>query len=217
MEVKNAVAVCLISLFSATLVVLIARSLDSQAATRLEPKLTQIVEELQALRKQGGTSGSPTTARRTDSVEDGLVVYYFHGDTRCPTCQAIECQSHETIEADFAEPLHRGNLMWKILNYEEPTVAPLTKKFEIQMPVVVLAKMKGGQIQDWKRLDEVWALVGDKPAFATYVRGEIMKMLRDVPVGSPVPATAGPKSSSSKPLVGDLPLPAAAPDLPLPK
>ena len=39
------------------------------------------------------------------------------------------------------------------------------------MPVVVLAKMKAGQIEDWKRLDEVWALVGDKPAFASYVRG----------------------------------------------
>ena len=46
MELKNAVAVCLISLFSATLVVLIARSLDSQAASQLEPQLASIVEEL---------------------------------------------------------------------------------------------------------------------------------------------------------------------------
>lgn len=50
MELKNAVAVCLISFFSATLVVLIARSLDNQAASRLEPRLTQIAEELHALR-----------------------------------------------------------------------------------------------------------------------------------------------------------------------
>ena len=38
------------------------------------------------------------------------------------------------------------------------------------MPVIVLAKMKAGQVEDWRRLDEVWALVGDKPAFAKYVR-----------------------------------------------
>ena len=44
MELKNAVAVCLISLVSATLVVLIARSLDNQAASRLEPQLAQIAE-----------------------------------------------------------------------------------------------------------------------------------------------------------------------------
>ena len=59
MELKNAAAVCLISLFSATLVVLIARALDSQAASRLEPQLASIVEELQAIRKQGGI---PTAA-----------------------------------------------------------------------------------------------------------------------------------------------------------
>ena len=47
------------------------------------------------------------------------------------------------------------------------------------MPVVVLAKMKAGQVQEWKRLDKVWGLVGDKPAFAAYVRDEIKQMLGD--------------------------------------
>ena len=64
MDLKNAVAVCLISLFSATLVVLIARSLDSQAASRLEPQLARIVEELEAIRSSGGitTAGAATGA-----------------------------------------------------------------------------------------------------------------------------------------------------------
>ena len=123
MELKNAVAVCLISLFSATLVVLIARALDSQAASRLEPQLASIVEELQAIRKQGGISTAPSTAGKSEAVDDGLVVYYFHGNTRCPTCQAIESQSHETVQADFVEPLRRGELVWKILNYEQPAVS----------------------------------------------------------------------------------------------
>ena len=64
MDLKNAVAVCLISLFSATLVVLIARALDSQAASRLEPQLAGIVRELQAIRKQGGIAASPGRRRR---------------------------------------------------------------------------------------------------------------------------------------------------------
>ena len=70
-----------------------------------------------------------------------------------------------------------GAIVWKVLNYEQPANAQLAKKFEIQMPVVVLAKMKAGQVEDWKRLDEVWALVGDKPAFAKYVRDQITRML----------------------------------------
>ena len=63
MELKNALAVCLISLFSATLVVLIARSLDSQAASRIEPQLAKIVQELEAIRTSGGifTAGTATT------------------------------------------------------------------------------------------------------------------------------------------------------------
>ena len=93
----------------------------------------------------------------------------------------------------------------------------MAKKFEIQMPVVVLAKMKAGQIQDWKRLDEVWALVGDKPAFATYVRNEIQKMLDGSTNGPPTRPTGEPKAAPSQSPPGSLPLPPAMPSLPLPK
>ena len=68
-------------------------------------------------------------------------------------------------------------MVWKTLNYEEPAASELATKFEIQMPVVVLARMKEGQIEDWNRLDQVWGLVGDKPAFAEYIRTEIHQML----------------------------------------
>jgi hypothetical protein len=177
MELKNAVAVCLISLFSATLVVLIARSLDSQAASRLEPQLASIVEELQAIRKQGGIALSPGTVASSEAAADGLVVYYFHSNTRCPTCQAIESQAHETVQNDFGSQLASGAVTWKILNYEQPSNASLAKKFEIQMPVVVLAKLKGGQVEQWKRLDQVWGLVSNKPAFAKFIRVRIAEML----------------------------------------
>ena len=177
MELKNAVAVCLISLFSATLVVLIARSLDSQAASQLEPQLASIVEELRALRGQGGitaASGNPTQA---EAVSDGLVVYYFHSNVRCPTCRSIESQAQETVQTHFASQLSDGEVVWKIVNYEQPSAKSLATKFEIQMPVIVLAKMEDREIKNWKRLDKVWALVGDKSAFTEYVQGEIEQML----------------------------------------
>ena len=71
MELKNAAAVCLVSMFSATLVLLIARSLDNQAAARLEPQLASIAEELQAIRTQGGimtAAGRQCGRRRTDRL-----------------------------------------------------------------------------------------------------------------------------------------------------
>ena len=177
MELKNALAVCLISMFSATLVVLIARALDLQAASRLEPQLVRIVEELEALRKQGGIAATPTTVQAEDVLADGLVVYYFHSNVRCATCRALESQTREAVNAGFASQLDSGEMVWKKLNYEEPAGADLAKQFEIQVPVVVLARMKDGQLGDWKRLDKVWALVDEKETFADYIDMEIRQML----------------------------------------
>lgn len=198
MGLKNAVAVCLISLFAATLVVLIARTLDSQSASRLEPHLISIAEELQAIRKQGGMPVAAGDAK-TAAVDDGLVVYYFHSNTRCPTCQSIESQAQNTVQTDFAPQLARGEIVWKILNYDQPAAAALKKKFDVQVPVVVLAKSQAGEIRDWKRLDEVWALESDKAGFRNFVRSEIQAML-----GPEKASAATPKTE-----IPDLPVPAA--------
>lgn len=208
MDLKSAVAVCLISLFSATLVVLIVRALDQQAASQLEPHLAAIAEELQAIRKQGGIAPAAVPAAKLEAVDDGLVVYYFHGNARCATCQAIESQAHQVVQSSFDSELSRGQVVWKIVNYEQPAAAQLAKKFGIQMPVVVLAKMKGGQIQDWKRLDEVWALVGDKPAFAVYVGDEIEAMLSGKKRAAREKSeTSVPKPAAPTAVSSDLPLP----------
>jgi hypothetical protein len=214
MDLKNAAAVCLISLFSATLVVLIARSLDSQAASRLEPQLASIVEELRALRGQGGLAAAPGSPTNAEATRNGLVVYYFHSNTRCPTCRSIESQAQETVETHFASQLSHGEVIWKIVNYEQPAAKPLAAKFEIQMPVVVLARMKDGQVEKWRRLDEVWATVGDKPAFTKYVRGEIERMLS--PEKPPAPAT-GEKAAPAIPIPSADSAPAKeAPAIPVP-
>ncbi|MEN6405371.1 MAG: nitrophenyl compound nitroreductase subunit ArsF family protein [Thermoguttaceae bacterium] len=198
MELKNAAAVCLISLFSATLVVLIARALDSQAASRLEPQLASIVEELRALRGQGGIDAASGDPAKSETVGNGLIVYYFHSNVRCPTCRLIESQTQETVQTRFASQLDNGQVVWKIVNYQRPASKALATKFEIQMPVVVLAKMKDGEIEDWKRLDEVWAMVGDKPAFIKYVRREIERMLSPGRKSeTPIARTSGSKISTS--------------------
>ncbi len=222
MELKNAVTICLISLFSATLVVLVARSLDNQAATKLEPQLAQIVEELRAIRTQGGVSLSGGSDAG-ETLADGLVVYYFHGDIRCPTCRAIESQTHETVQNDFADQLENSQIVWKILNYDKPEGADLAKQFDVHMANVVLVQMSGGEVKNWKRLDQVWALVGDKPAFTEFVRTEISQMLADN--ASPVESTEiGPTTAETTPLTEspgepnllDIPLPGMSPP-PLPQ
>jgi hypothetical protein len=217
MELKNALAVCLISLFSATLVVLIARSLDSQAASRLEPQLAKIAQELQVLRTGGSLTVSSTAQGPGESLREGLIVYYFHGNIRCPTCEAIEGQALAAVQAHFDAELTSGVMAWQTLNYEESSASELARKFGIQMPVVVLARMTGGEIADWKRLDEVWGLVGDKPAFTEFVREEIRAMLPSRNTGAEAaqsdPSAANSESASrtdgepAAAVPGDIPLP----------
>lgn len=217
MELKNAVAVCLITLFSATLVVLIARSLDSQAAARLEPQLARIVEELQAIRSGGGLAASPGASRSGESPRDGLVVYYFHGSTRCPTCESIETQAHATLQSDFAPQLESGEVAWKTLNYAESSATDLAAKFDIQMPVVVLARTSSGEITDWKRLDQVWGLVGNRPAFAEFIRQEIRAMLPSRDTSAELAASdASAVRSESDLSARDEPDETSPADLPLP-
>lgn len=216
MELKNALTVCLISMFSATLVLLIARALDLQAASRLEPQLVRIVEELEAIRKQGGIAIDSATAQTADVLGDGLVVYYFHSNVRCVTCRAIESQSHETVQNTFESELTDGRMVWKTLNYEESDGLDLGRKFEVQVPVVVLAQMKDGELGEWKRLDRVWALVSDKEGFADYMETEIRDMLAatsaqpELPGGEvdpPIPTEEPDAPSIPEQGTGDLPIP----------
>jgi hypothetical protein len=193
MDLKNAAAVCLISLFSATLVVLIARSLDSQAASQLEPQLTSIAKDLHAIRKQGGFAAGPAAAPATDN---GLAVYYFHSNKRCETCCAVESLAREVVNADFAPQLDREEIAWETLNFQKPSGKKLAEKFDVKDPVVVLAKIEDGEIASFTRLDKCMMLAGDKDAFKKYVREEIRKML---PADKPSPpASKSPDSNKDK-------------------
>jgi hypothetical protein len=215
MELKNALAVCLISFFSATLVLLIARALDIQAAARLEPQLSRIVQELEALRLQGGVVTAGAAGQTNSTLSDGLMVYYFHGSVRCPTCEAIESQSKAVVQTDFAAEMASGDLQWQVLDYEQPANAPLAEEFEIQAPIVVLARLQDGRVTDWKRLDEVWGLVGDEADFAAFLREQIRAML---PAGQPpaisVEAADDASDSTAESSATEIPIPAD--EIPIP-
>ena len=236
MELRHALAICLLSFFSATLVLLIARALDMQAASQLQPQLAEIVEELRALRKQGGVAATPALASNPSlnisansagnpshnpasnpagNPADGasvspsselLVVYYFHATQRCMTCRLIESQARDVVETYFSDLLKRGTIVWKTVNYDLPANASLAQRFKIAMPMVVLATESGQQVIRWKTLDQVWPLSRDKPAFVRYVREEIESML---PAGSTSPAS---RSAYRQP--GSVRLAAEAPTLP---
>lgn len=109
--------------------------------------------------------------------EGALVVYYFHGDTRCPTCRNIETYSHEAVQAAFTDELAEDKLLWKAVNYEQPENKHFATKYEIVSPTVVLVRTSAGKVSDWRNLARVWELVGDRDAFTAYIQDETRSML----------------------------------------
>ena len=109
---------------------------------------------------------------------DGLVVVYFHGAVRCPTCQTIESYAEEAIATNYSAELANGQLAWRVLNYELPENARFVTEFEIVAPTVVLIRREAGEDAASENLTRVWELVGDKPSFVSYVAEEVNRLLR---------------------------------------
>ncbi|QDV63856.1 nitrophenyl compound nitroreductase subunit ArsF family protein [Crateriforma conspicua] len=181
MDLKNALGVCVISFFAATLVMLIARTMDNQAAGRIEQQLTRIADQLETLQSASSVESRLPAVATHDSnapvISDALVVHYFFSNTRCVTCRAIEEQTRKVLMHRFAAQLDNGDVFWNTLNYEDPDNAEWADRFEIMMPVVVLAKYQNGEIVDWKRLDEVWGRVGDTDGFEHLIVDQVERML----------------------------------------
>ncbi len=124
--------------------------------------------------------GSAATSATDDTPSlpgDGLVAFYFHGNTRCPTCRNIESQAHDAVTERFADELADGQFVWQVVNYETPAGAGYVDEYDLIAPIVVLSRRRDGQETEWRSLDRVWELVGDGPAFAAYVDQEVRDML----------------------------------------
>lgn len=118
------------------------------------------------------------TATNTANVQ--VVAYYFHGTVRCETCQRIERQAREVIEAKFKTELASQRLVFRPVNYEQPENAHFLTDYKLPCPSLVLVRRQDGKDEKWKLLGETWQLVGDATKFNRYVEEEVAKYLKRV-------------------------------------
>lgn len=173
MNPKNALTAGLLMFVAASIVVLTVKSLRQQP----DPSSTAAT-----------TSSAAGEQDSMTPVSDGVIVYYFHGNVRCPTCKQIEADAHESLQQGFAREMKDGRLVWRIVNYEQPGNEHFATEFQLIAPTVVLTRMDGGKQTQWKNLDRVWELVGEKPAFGQYVQEETRAILDANPTQVPVAA-----------------------------
>lgn len=108
-----------------------------------------------------------------------VIVYYFHGDIRCPTCHKLEQYSKEAIENNFKEALASGKLEYKVVNVEERGNEHYAGDYQLYTKSLILSLVKDGKEVKWKNLDKIWEYVGNKEAFLAYVKNGIEEYLKD--------------------------------------
>lgn len=114
-----------------------------------------------------------------DQVGDQVLVYYFHGDVRCPTCIKIEALSTKAIESGFAGEIADGRLVWQAVNVDQPENAHFVDDYELYTKSLIVVKKHNGDQTEWKNLPQIWELVNDDAAFIKYVDDEVKAYVGD--------------------------------------
>lgn len=113
----------------------------------------------------------------SEPVLPEVVVYYFHGTARCPTCRKFESYSDEAVKEAFSDALEAGWLEWRVVNVDEPGNEHFVSDYQLYTRSIVIVKNRDGKQTEWKNLKRIWELVGDKRAFVKYVQNEVTAYL----------------------------------------
>jgi hypothetical protein len=108
--------------------------------------------------------------------KDALVVYYFHGNSRCKTCLKLEAQAKKAVENNFSAELADGRVKWAEVDYDDPAHAHFKKEFQLSFSTVMLASVQGGKVST-RTCEKTWELVYDEFQFETYLVEEIRAVL----------------------------------------
>ncbi len=119
--------------------------------------------------------GNPDTPAVNVKSGQYLKVYYTHATLRCATCNNIEKMTHELLESKFKKELADGQIEWQVVNFQEND--DFAKDFDVTTSGVIAVLMNGDKTVDFERLEDVWTLMDDPPAFNDYLEKNFRKML----------------------------------------
>lgn len=127
--------------------------------------------------KKTPTAVKNDTIRTTVNKNNKIIVYYFHGTMRCPTCHMLETLTKTEVETAFSDAIKKGNLEWKMVNTEEKGNEHFEADYNLYTKSVIISKVKDGKELSWKNLDKIWQLVHEEEKYRQYIRGEVQACL----------------------------------------
>jgi len=120
----------------------------------------------------------PGPVLAADAPADRVLAMYFHRTQRCPTCLKMGSYSEEAVKQGFAQQIKDGKVAFYYIDFQNPKNAALAKAYKVEGPALIVAKVVGKKVVEFKDLDEIWMKVRDKPAFLKYVREHVAAYLQ---------------------------------------
>jgi hypothetical protein len=108
-----------------------------------------------------------------DAPSDRVVAMYFHRTQRCPTCLKMGSYSEEAVKTAFAQQIKDGKVAFHYIDFQDAKNAALTNGYKVGGPTLIVAKISGSKVVEYKNLTEIWTKVRDKPAFVEYVQSNV--------------------------------------------
>jgi hypothetical protein len=106
-----------------------------------------------------------------------IIVYYFHGTYRCPSCLQIEAWSLDAIQESFAQALEQGTIIWKTIDFDKPENSHFIREYQVSTQSLIIVEMTGKKQKRYENLEKVWEYLPDQQAFYEYVTKEVNKFL----------------------------------------
>ena len=113
-----------------------------------------------------------------EASTDRVVAMYFHRTQRCPTCLKMGSYSEEAVKSGFAQQVKDGKVEFRYIDFQDGKNAALTKGYKVGGPTLIVARVAGGKVAEYKNLTEIWTKVRDKEAFVEYVRNNVKSYLK---------------------------------------
>ena len=107
------------------------------------------------------------------------IVYYFMTSQRCQNCMNIEAYTKEAVQNKYRDKLNENKMLWQMINLDEPQYRHFIQDYQLITKSVVLVRYRDGKQVEWKNLDQIWNLLGDKAAFQEYVAREIESFVQE--------------------------------------
>jgi hypothetical protein len=117
------------------------------------------------------------TAKAAVGANNKIIVFYFHGNMRCPTCYKLETYAKSEVESAFAGAIKTGMVEWKTVNVDEKENEHFNADYKLYTKSVIVSMMKDGKELSWKNLDKIWELVHEEGRYREYIRNEVQACL----------------------------------------